>query len=142
MYSLHQIQPEKQGNWGRNGHPRFNPQERENPLFSGKTRRSRSSMTGCSRNKRSSAPASGPTNDFFNAHQLYSSHLIILFPDSKRPGVPVPLRLAWSPDGTYLASCGDEGSVLLWEASDGTLLQRFQVMGRSMNGTRTSEDTR
>ncbi len=47
-----------------------------------------------SHNKRSSTTAPGLTNAFFNARQLYSSHLIILFPDSKRPGVPFPLRLA------------------------------------------------
>src|SRR5712691_4176478 len=44
--------------------------------------------------KRSSASASGLTNAFFNVRQLYFSHLRILFPDSKRPGVVFPLRLA------------------------------------------------
>jgi len=29
--------------------------------------------------------------------------------------------VAWSPDGTHLASCGDDGSVCLWEATHGRL---------------------
>ena len=42
---------------------------------------------------------------------------------------PHPTRIrcvAWSPDGTRLASCSDDGSVYLWKASDGTLLERLQ----------------
>jgi WD40 repeat protein len=35
-------------------------------------------------------------------------------------------RLAWSPDGSRLASCDDDGSVCLWEASDGKLLANLQ----------------
>jgi len=35
-------------------------------------------------------------------------------------------RVAWSPDGTQLASCGDDGSVCLWGASDGTLRASLQ----------------
>jgi len=35
-------------------------------------------------------------------------------------------RVAWSPDGIWLASGGDDGSVCLWQTSDGMLLQRFQ----------------
>jgi WD40 repeat protein len=34
--------------------------------------------------------------------------------------------MAWSPDGTRLAGGGDDGSVCLWQASDGTLLQQFE----------------
>jgi len=34
--------------------------------------------------------------------------------------------VAWSPDGTGLASCGYDGSVILWEASDGTQLAKLQ----------------
>jgi hypothetical protein len=37
-------------------------------------------------NKRTAATAHDPRNAFFNAPQLYLSHLIILFPDSKSPG--------------------------------------------------------
>src|SRR5947208_9830989 len=48
-------------------------------------------------NKRSSASASGLTNAFFNARLVYLSHLRILFPDSKRPGVVFPLRLTRGP---------------------------------------------
>ncbi len=35
-------------------------------------------------------------------------------------------RLAWSPDGTRLAGCGDDGNICLWEASDGTMLGKRQ----------------
>jgi len=34
--------------------------------------------------------------------------------------------VAWSPDGTRLASGGDDGSVFLWEASDGTVRATLQ----------------
>jgi WD40 repeat protein len=35
------------------------------------------------------------------------------------------LHVAWSPDGTRVTSGGDDGSVCLWEAADGTLLQQL-----------------
>jgi len=35
-------------------------------------------------------------------------------------------RVAWSPDGSQLASCGDDGSVCLWQASDGRLQASLQ----------------
>ena len=38
-------------------------------------------------------------------------------------------RIEWSPDGTQLASCSDDGSVCLWEASDGRL--RASLQGHS-----------
>jgi WD40 repeat protein len=34
--------------------------------------------------------------------------------------------VAWSPDGIHLASCGDDGSVRLWEASDGMVRAALQ----------------
>src|SRR6266516_1631985 len=40
---------------------------------------------------------------------------------------PTKIRhVAWSSDGTRLASCGDDGSIHLWEAAEGTLLQSLQ----------------
>lgn len=40
---------------------------------------------------------------------------------------PTKIRfVAWNPDGTRLASSGDDGSIHLWEAVDGTLLQSLQ----------------
>src|SRR5258708_9642673 len=35
-------------------------------------------------------------------------------------------RVAWSPDGTHLASCGDDGGVCRWEASDGMVRASLQ----------------
>ncbi len=82
-------------------------------------------LTCVSNNKRSSTTAPGPTNAFFNACRLYLSHLIILFPDSKRPGVPFPLRLA---QGTCSnRSCVRRGTntksrgVVLWESKRGEM---------------------
>ena len=34
-------------------------------------------------------------------------------------------RVAWSPDGTRVAGGGDDGSVSLWEATDGTPPQQL-----------------
>ncbi len=34
-------------------------------------------------------------------------------------------HVAWSPDGTRLVGAGDDGHVYLWDASDGTLLERL-----------------
>ena len=34
--------------------------------------------------------------------------------------------MAWSPDGTRLASGGDEGNIYVWDASDGTMLSKLQ----------------
>jgi WD40 repeat protein len=52
-------------------------------------------------------------------------------------------RVAWSPDGTRLASCVDDNSVCLWEASNGTMLTKSQghrgrvaSVGWSPDGTR------
>jgi hypothetical protein len=84
-----------------------------------------SGSTGHASNKRSSAPAPGPTNAFFNAHQLYSSHLIILFPDSKRPGVAFPLWLARG--ACPNRSCVRRGThtklrgTVLWESKKGEM---------------------
>lgn len=40
---------------------------------------------------------------------------------------PTSIRcVTWHSDGTCLANCGDDGSVCLWKASDGTLLKRWQ----------------
>jgi WD40 repeat protein len=36
------------------------------------------------------------------------------------------LRVAWSPDGSRLASCGDENNVYLWDAANGTMLAKLQ----------------
>jgi WD40 repeat protein len=35
-------------------------------------------------------------------------------------------RVAWSPDGKHLASCGYDGSVILWEAATGVQQARLQ----------------
>jgi WD40 repeat protein len=44
-----------------------------------------------------------------------------------RTDTPFRIRqVKWSPDGTRLVSGGEDGSVYLWEASKGELLQRFQ----------------
>jgi WD40 repeat protein/transcriptional regulator with XRE-family HTH domain len=41
-------------------------------------------------------------------------------------GYPTPIRrVAWSPDGTWLAGGGDNGELYVWNANDGTLLQRL-----------------
>ena len=42
-------------------------------------------------------------------------------------------RVAWSPDGTQLASCGDDGNLCLWEAS-GALIKRWQAHGGAVIG--------
>src|SRR5215471_4026120 len=42
-------------------------------------------------------------------------------------GQPTTIRqVAWSPDGKQLASCGYDGSIVLWEAGNGTQLARLQ----------------
>src|SRR5262249_31538872 len=52
-------------------------------------------------------------------------------------------RVAWSPDGTRLASSGDDGNVCLWEASDGTLLGKLQGhSGRVMSVDWSPDGTR
>jgi DNA-binding CsgD family transcriptional regulator len=35
-------------------------------------------------------------------------------------------RLAWSPDGAWLAGGGDDGQLYVWDGSDGILLQRLE----------------
>jgi WD40 repeat protein len=34
-------------------------------------------------------------------------------------------RVAWSPDGSLLVSAGDDGSVYVWNAADGSLLRQL-----------------
>jgi WD40 repeat protein len=49
-------------------------------------------------------------------------------------------RIEWSPDGTQLASCSDDGRVCLWEASDGRLRAALQGHGSMMESVAWSPD--
>ena len=49
-------------------------------------------------------------------------------------------HVAWSPDGTRLVGGGDDGNVYLWDASDGTLLQRLAGHQGVVTGVAWSPD--
>jgi len=50
------------------------------------------------------------------------------------------IGVAWSPDGTRLAAGSDDGSVYLWQGTDGTLLQQLQGHHGSVNRVVWSPD--
>jgi WD40 repeat protein len=51
-------------------------------------------------------------------------------------------RLTFSPDGARLVGGGDDGSVYVWDASDGALLHRMQGHQGAVNGVAFSPDGR
>ncbi len=54
--------------------------------------------------------------------------------------VAILIGLAWSPDGTCLAAGNDDGSVYLWEGTDGTPRKRLQGHHGSVNKVVWSPD--
>jgi WD40 repeat protein/transcriptional regulator with XRE-family HTH domain len=49
-------------------------------------------------------------------------------------------HVAWSPDGTQLVGGGDDGNVYIWDASDGTMLQRLSGHQGVVTGVAWSPD--
>ena len=49
-------------------------------------------------------------------------------------------HVAWSPDGTQLVGGGDDGNVYVWDASDGTMLQRLPGHQGVVTGVAWSPD--
>jgi eukaryotic-like serine/threonine-protein kinase len=48
--------------------------------------------------------------------------------------------ITWSPDGRYIASGSDDGTVQVWEASSGRLLHRYTGHAGSVNAVAWSPD--
>src|SRR5260221_14314195 len=49
-------------------------------------------------------------------------------------------RVAWSPDGALLASAGNDGSVSVWNASDGMLFKQLRGHQSKVNDVAWSRD--